>query len=468
VTETVTGLHDPFEGLIEQIVEFLEALAGADRNESERQVLLDRCRQQLQRIAQIHHSSTQVYAGLLNLILYSFINYLPSGANSQLNDELLALIEKLQPPLSHQDLDIIFNTLVNVTEQLNKCGLFTLEQVSMIINPLVMEYAALDKSAHSQESNERDHTVEASAQKSATIRSRRYLRDTNKIGYYILDAVNYSDNTAAFRSDLKTLQQEFIQQLRRAVSQIAQFSQQLETDIAFIHSLDPRNDMDSFKHSVIEMLHALRHGHEAIALNFDGAKSYIQIIESGSQQLMDELDHVRLLSLTDELTGLPNRRAFLRRVNTEVDRIARYKHPLSLVLIDLDYFKRINDQFGHAVGDEVLRIYAESVFPLFRNHDLVARYGGEEFVILFPDTNIDGVRLALQKIREKCNSLKVSVAKGNITLPGFSAGVAQYLDGETAECFIERADRALYQAKQNGRGRTEISKANEILETIHE
>jgi len=461
VSDEAGQIDDPVEVIVAQFGECLAQLEKSDATQS--QQLLSQSKALLQQLSLSHRNAVQVYASLLNLVLYSFVNYIPVASGSTLNEQLLDLIQKLQPPLSIDDLDIIYNTLLNVTEQLNKGGLLSLEQVSLIVNPLVMEFSAIDNQPRQRHAAVDNHQT-GELPSTRRIRSRRYLRDMNKIGYDILDAVNGDNEPPLYRGNIKNLQQEFIQQLRRAVLQISQFSKQLERDIAFIYSLEPRNDIDSFKHSVVEMLQSLRHGHEAIALNFDGAKSYLKIIESGSQQLMDELDHVRVLSLTDELTGLPNRRAFLRRVNTEVDRIVRYKHPLSLVLIDLDYFKRINDQFGHAVGDDVLRIYAESVFPLFRNHDLVARYGGEEFVILFPDTDIEGVQLALQKIREKCATLKVKLAKGNIPLPGFSAGVAQYLDGESAQLFIERADRALYRAKQNGRGRTEVANVTAKVE----
>ncbi len=94
-----------------------------------------------------------------------------------------------------------------------------------------------------------------------------------------------------------------------------------------------------------------------------------------SRHLNEELHRVRELSLTDELTSLPNRRAFMTRVEEEVARVERYGMPLSLAIIDLDSFKRVNDEYGHAAGDEVLRCYATQIFSVFRNHDLVARYG---------------------------------------------------------------------------------------------
>jgi len=170
----------------------------------------------------------------------------------------------------------------------------------------------------------------------------------------------------------------------------------------------------------------------------------------------DELTRVRLLSLTDELTGLPNRRAFLRRIEDEVARVQRYGFPLSLALIDLDHFKQINDKYGHAGGDEVLQIYSKNILSIFRHHDLVARYGGEEFAVLLPNTDAEGSLRALSKVKSRASETRWQANGGMVTVPSFSAGVSLYKPGETASAFIERADKALYGAKQLGRNRVEM------------
>jgi len=166
---------------------------------------------------------------------------------------------------------------------------------------------------------------------------------------------------------------------------------------------------------------------------------------------------VRLLSLTDELTRLPNRRAFMRRLEDEVSRVQRHGFPLSLVLIDLDNLRHINDLSGHAVGDEVLRCYSEDVLSIFRHHDLVARYGGEEFAVLLPNTTQEGVVRALQKVRRRLGEVIQARGIGAMELPTFSAGVAQFQAGETMNRLVERAESALYVAKHKGRDLTEVA-----------
>ena len=119
-------------------------------------------------------------------------------------------------------------------------------------------------------------------------------------------------------------------------------------------------------------------------------QSFLHLIGSNVNKLSDELDQVRVLSLTDELTQLPNRRAFLRRIKDEMDRAQRDKTHLTIAMIDLDNFKEINDKYGHGVGDEMLRVYAREVLSIFRRYDMVARYGGEEFAVILPNTDKQG------------------------------------------------------------------------------
>ena len=168
---------------------------------------------------------------------------------------------------------------------------------------------------------------------------------------------------------------------------------------------------------------------------------------------------MRVLSLTDDLTGLPNRRAFLRRAEDEMGRADRDKTTLAMVAIDLDYFKNINDQYGHAVGDEILKIYAKDVLSIFRRYDMVSRYGGEEFSVLLPNTDKTGALRALDKINSKVSSTHYIYDGESIPLPTFSSGLVIHRPGETMDKFIERADRVLYKAKQMGRNRVEIDES---------
>ncbi len=198
--------------------------------------------------------------------------------------------------------------------------------------------------------------------------------------------------------------------------------------------------------------------HREIADRLEETFRSLQAIASDNQRLAAELNRVRTLSLTDELTNLPNRRAFFRYINSEIGRVERDDELFTLAVIDLDYFKSVNDRYGHGAGDEVLRAYARQILSVFRAHDLVARYGGEEFAILLPATEIAGATAALRKIKARSRQVKVRMNGGEMLVPTFSAGIAQYRRGETAEDLIERADWALYEAKRLGRDRIEIAR----------
>ncbi len=197
--------------------------------------------------------------------------------------------------------------------------------------------------------------------------------------------------------------------------------------------------------------------HDLVAAGFEAAQATMHTVKTDNERLSRELEHVRTLSLTDEGTGLPNRRAFDRQLKAEVARIGREAQAFSIAIVDLDGFKAVNDRHGHSAGDEILRRYARDVLTGFREHDLVARYGGEEFAILLPGATLGGAERALQNARERVSEHWVEWEGARVALPTFSAGVAEYEPGEGVERVIQRADRAMYRAKHQGRNRTELA-----------
>jgi diguanylate cyclase (GGDEF)-like protein len=169
---------------------------------------------------------------------------------------------------------------------------------------------------------------------------------------------------------------------------------------------------------------------------------------------------VEVSAASDPLTGLPNRRAFSSRAADEVTRHLKLNRPFSILMVDVDFFKKVNDTYGHAAGDEVLRTLASILSSTVRKSDIVARYGGEEFILLLPDTDLTGAMRVAEKIRDAVRSKPVEI-KGipspiRITV---SVGAAQFSPRsmETLDAVVERADSALYRAKQNGRDRVEFS-----------
>jgi diguanylate cyclase (GGDEF)-like protein len=172
------------------------------------------------------------------------------------------------------------------------------------------------------------------------------------------------------------------------------------------------------------------------------------------KELADALALNRELATRDSLTGLLNRRAMVELLAREHPRIERGQGPLAVALLDIDWFKRINDGFGHGAGDEVLRRFATTVKAQLRAADALARWGGEEFLLLMPGTSVDDARTVLDRLR-------AAVAEGGFEqiAPGlqvtFSAGLVAMQEGESQDAAIDRADRALYRAKQGGRNRVE-------------
>lgn len=170
------------------------------------------------------------------------------------------------------------------------------------------------------------------------------------------------------------------------------------------------------------------------------------------------LERIQTMATRDELTGLLNRRAMVELFAREHPRIERGHGPLSIGLLDIDWFKRINDSHGHQVGDAVLKRFGDLLQHQLRAADALARWGGEEFLLLMPGTPVDDARAVLDRLR-----LRVAEADFTDLAAGlhvsFSAGVALCGAAESREAAIHRADRAMYDAKQAGRNRVQVAAA---------
>ena len=181
---------------------------------------------------------------------------------------------------------------------------------------------------------------------------------------------------------------------------------------------------------------------------------YSQMSERSSE--LENLNtQLKQLAITDGLTGLCNHRHFYTRLTEEVKRAKRYRHPLSLIMADIDEFKQFNDTFGHVAGDSVLRIIAELVSENARENDLVARYGGEEIAIILPETDMTTTQLVAERMRLVIESSPelIKLAGKPVTV---SFGLAQLDEAtESPRGFVRMADTMLYRAKQNGRNRVE-------------
>ena len=173
----------------------------------------------------------------------------------------------------------------------------------------------------------------------------------------------------------------------------------------------------------------------------------------GALKMATLVEESRWMATTDALTGLLNRRAFLESTNREVARAKRYNDPLSVVLLDVDHFKLINDKRGHAAGDMVLSAMGSLLNRALRTCDILARWGGEEFVLVLPSTSLEGAEQVAERVRELLEGAQIRDGNGDTIPVTGSLGVATYIVGETLEQVIDRADRAMYRAKSGGRNR---------------
>ena len=164
-------------------------------------------------------------------------------------------------------------------------------------------------------------------------------------------------------------------------------------------------------------------------------------------------DVVQRQAITDDLTGLVNRRRFIEALDAEVERARRFGAPLTIVLADLDDFKQVNDEFGHHGGDVVLRAFADLIRSHVRDVDVSGRIGGEEFAILLPETDRAGAARVAERMRRSLNSVPISVSDQSAIHAASSFGVAELAPEQSGDDLLREADAALYRAKDEGKNR---------------
>jgi len=184
----------------------------------------------------------------------------------------------------------------------------------------------------------------------------------------------------------------------------------------------------------------------------DALKRWRQIQQARANQ--EELER---LANIDSLTGLLNRGAILRKLSEQMKHAKRYREELSLSLLDIDYFKKVNDQYGHLTGDDVLEQVAILMWQNIRDADIIGRYGGEEFIIILPRTDLSSALNVAERVRKMIEASKMKDSEGNMFGITVSQGISIYKPGEDEHSLISRADNALYKAKRNGRNRVETS-----------
>jgi diguanylate cyclase (GGDEF)-like protein len=184
----------------------------------------------------------------------------------------------------------------------------------------------------------------------------------------------------------------------------------------------------------------------------DAITRWSQLQQSKANQ--EELERI---ANYDSLTGLLNRRAVMQKLDEQVQHAKRYEEPLSIIMLDIDHFKKVNDRYGHIIGDNVLEKVASVISSVVRATDIVGRYGGEEFIVILPHTEGSVTLTVSERIRKAVEEAEMVGSNGDTFSVTVSQGVGSYIQDEDINSLIQRADAALYQAKENGRNRVELA-----------
>ncbi len=406
------------------------------------------------------------YSNLLNMLLDAYGKHLQDDSPEKVNLKLMQM--RLTPPLSVSEI----KALGEITEEFAaQLAITDSDKLSQFQNELGSILTGLGFAANEYQVAEEENSF----QEAVIPEQVETEQENTSVPVYSSDTAEFeshdSGNDEAFRkilegnrSRIQRIQTTLSQQLGDAIRQSEQFGVLLELEREQLLRSETVENLWQLKEAILGAVEKLIEGNRDLANKFDDTQNYLKILESDSQQLGDELARVHLLSMTDELTELPNRRAFMRRLEDEIGRVQRYGYSLTLALIDIDHFKSINDNYGHAGGDEVLRVFCQKVLTAFRHHDMIARYGGEEFAVILPNTDHEGAMHALLKVKNEASETIIKFNGYEFPLNTFSAGVTMYRPGETPSSLIERADTALYRAKGLGRNRIET----EYVETLED
>ena len=257
----------------------------------------------------------------------------------------------------------------------------------------------------------------------------------------------------------KSLPEQLAHQMADALTRSHDFDTLLHTSLLTLDESGDTPDVAELKRLLKSGIEELIAEHRTLEKDLTDTRRGLQVMAEDQRQLEKALNQARKNSLTDELTGLPNRSAFLRQLNAEIGRARRYGFSLALALIDLDDLKTINERHGYAAGDAILLSYAREIMSQFRGYDLVARYGDDEFAVLLPNTQKDGATRAIDKAQKHAAGTFIQFNGQNLPLPSFSSVLTLYSHGEQPDALLKRADEALGHAKLRGRAQSVVALA---------
>lgn len=241
-------------------------------------------------------------------------------------------------------------------------------------------------------------------------------------------------------------------------------AQQLQDDVStgmdnITHALAEHQEISQLKSAVESQVQSIQGAlgqfkqateQNSLSEQLTGLIERVKHMEQQDADIRQQLEQQKIKAITDNLTGLPNREAYSEKVHEEMLRWQRYERPLTLAVLDIDFFKKINDTYGHQTGDKVLKVVSQSVAKRLREVDFMARFGGEEFVLLLPETSVEDALSMLNRTRERLAKTPMRYKDQRITVT-VSIGIAGFNEGDNAETVFARADKALYDAKEGGR-----------------
>ncbi|MFO2465334.1 diguanylate cyclase [Pseudomonas sp. 15FMM2] len=273
-----------------------------------------------------------------------------------------------------------------------------------------------------------------------------------------------NDRLEAFQNNLRAASEGHADSRTAAREMDTQIREQVD---GLQSSVQEAADLESLKHVLESHLEGLlgtmdqhqqqrdQREHE-VAARLQGLAERVASMEHEAQGYREHLEIQRQKALVDPLSGLPNRAAWSERLEHEVNAWHQHGNSLSLAMLDLDHFKRINDSYGHLAGDKVLKIIANVLVKRLRPTDFIARFGGEEFVLLMPNSALDDALALGERLRAAIEACPFHFKGERVTIT-MSVGMAQFLPGERSDLALKRADEALYRAKAAGRNQVQAA-----------
>jgi len=256
-------------------------------------------------------------------------------------------------------------------------------------------------------------------------------------------------NLTRQRRELESLQNTIDKNLQQILARNTDFSSNLKTIRVALDQTDGQDSKEDMQQVLLEGVDEMVAWQDALKDDLENARKNLKTMRAGNMSLHAEIINVRKLTQTDEFTGLPNRVALVRQVQSEIARSIRYNTPLCLALVSIDGQESKIRQTPD-LADEITRIYVDDVMSGFRGYDMIARIGVNEFALLLPNTPVNGAQRAMSEAQHRSGMIKFEYNGRTETLPTFICGIAEHMESEAADMLLGRAETALKSAHDRG------------------